>query len=523
MKRSGAAMLCIGGLALAGLSGVVFAAGAPTASPSAPGAASPSADAAAQSPSGVLKPCGELTEEKLGACWKEAVADLRNPENANKTFDLTLNVDACPASATPTAKVKAGTSETDLPASCSDQALHILVSGLRVPSAGAVSISVSHNGKSVKATAGADQPDAGAEASTSTGDAGPKSVDIPPRVCGFDANDKCDAGGKGDGEKLIVVDENLAIRGQSELFVTEGDRIVVRFLVRKALACRMFAFPDDSDKYEPQPIRVGGSTGLDDVKAWLKTGAGADEKKSAEEGGPPVIKSCNEDIVPESIGEDLYQYRPKSNDYVPVDYRFGPFTTDSVVIHLIRRDRGLLGTDMQSEIRIPNHKLYSGWFDITLGLNLLAHGSQEAKAIPASGTQISRLQVSEKQSDYDIGIMLRAYTKCDEGQGGWFRRVDFEAANVCLGFATGLSLAHPMKTFYPIGVSLSLGRFFTFHAMYSLNLVERVPASYSSNQVYSGDPNGIPTTTHLDSGLGLAIGIDPGLFATMVKGIATGR
>jgi hypothetical protein len=317
-------------------------------------------------------------------------------------------------------------------------------------------------------------------------------------------------------EKLVVIDENLSIRRGSDAFITETDRLVVRFLVRRALACRVFAFSDSANKYDPQTFRVGGADGLATVKL-PKSGLveGARDNK---------VYSCDQELVPlsKSQSPSASSYTTLDNAYVAMDFRFGPFTSDNVVIHLVRRDRTLSGKDLEQVFSIPNHLRYSGWFDITVGGNYLSAPSRDISAVAENGSSLRRLRASEKQLDLDIAVMLKAFAICSDGTY-LFNPADLREANACLGVGTGLSIAHPLKTFYPIGVNLTLGRFFSFHYTLSLNLADTFAHGYAEGDLYSGPDNDIPKRTRLLAGMGFSVGLDPTLFGTLLKAVVTGR
>ncbi len=319
-----------------------------------------------------------------------------------------------------------------------------------------------------------------------------------------------------DRDKVFVVDEDLQVRSGPKV-VTESDVIVVRFLVRRALACRVFATSDSSNTYDPAIIRVGGAPDgglLAEASKLLKTEA---------TGGPEKYYSCDEEIVPLSANQkdNVKQFTTKSLDYVTVDYRFGPFTSNQVVLHLYRHDRALLHNDMQSTLTIDNHLRYSGWFDVAFGANMLLEPERSVYAYRQNGDVANRLGTHDNLVEPDVSFLVRVYVTC--GHGGLFGTQDVMSAPVCLGLGGGLSLLHPLQTFYPIGVNFTVNRFFSAHALLSLNKFDTLAPGYQAGSVYSGDTSNIPSQSRYVLGIGLSLGLDPSVFAVLVKGIFTGN
>jgi hypothetical protein len=328
-----------------------------------------------------------------------------------------------------------------------------------------------------------------------------------------------------DGERVIVIDENLAIREGSPTFTTETDRLVIRFLVRKALACRVVATSDTANKYEPKTFRIGGGDALE--RPEIFKGLVSDERGEEK-------TSCGERIYPVAQGErqQYLDVDPKqaasARTYVAVDYRFGPFTNDNVVVHLARKDRTLAGKDMAATVTVANHLRYSGWFDVTFGANFTVASTGEVDVIAENGGSMRRLRRESRTTDLDIAVMLKAFAFCS-GEGnttrsfaGLFQPQDLHEAWFCVGIGAGLSLRRPLETFYPVGINLTFGRFVSVHGALSLNVAETFATGYQAGDLFSGSKDDIPTRTRLVGGFGLAVGLDPSLFATLLKAVVTG-
>ncbi|MBX3192855.1 MAG: hypothetical protein KF819_38075 [Labilithrix sp.] len=192
------------------------------------------------------------------------------------------------------------------------------------------------------------------------------------------------------------------------------------------------------------------------------------------------------------------------------------------MIHLRRKDRALDHVDMQTTIKIPNHKRYNGWFDVTLGGNWLFAPARTVEAVPQGGSPIYRLGTNNSRVQYDIAIIVKAYAWCFDKRTP-FQPVDVKDATACLAIGGGLSIAHPLRTFYPLGASLQLGQFFSAHMMLSLNRFDGLATGHRVGDVYSGDPGDVPSRDRYVLGLGFGFGVDPTLFATLLKGLVTGR
>jgi hypothetical protein len=326
------------------------------------------------------------------------------------------------------------------------------------------------------------------------------------------------------GERVFVVDEDLQVRAADvdpppSSFVTDSDVIVVRFLVRRALACRTYATSDTSNKYDGSTFKVGGQTAL----SGLPNIAGF--KFTSATGGQEKVYSCDEELVNLSASQDPgvpAQFTTNSNEYVTVDYRFGPFTSSNVILHLHRHDRTLGHDDMTSTLTLPNHARYNGWFDVVLGANMLGAPEGSVYTYRSSGDATTMLGRNDRRVNYDIGVVLKLFMKCTNDSASWLNAVDVTSSPLCLGLSAGLSFAHPLRTFYPIGVNVTLNRFFSLQALLTLNRFQGLAPGYVPGAVYSGDTSTIPSQDRYVLGGELAFGLDPSLFASLLKGVVTG-
>jgi hypothetical protein len=381
-----------------------------------------------------------------------------------------------------------------------------------------------------KETDGGLQPKGNTDSGGADGSKAAAPIDVPPRNCGSVGQGLSDAapdtcpgreknvlemnGSPNSGKKYIFIDENLSIRDLSPTYVTENDIVILRFVVRKALACRVYAESDSANKYDATVVRIGGQEGLSQI-----TGFGKSTNIGASKGD---VRSCGEKLTLWTDDSSNPQQYQAPNDYVTVDFSFGPFTTDEVVFHLYRRDRGLSGNDMEGVIKLVNHKRYAGWFDIVVGGNFLFVPDRSVSAVRETGTELTRLRLSDQQADIDVVVMLKVYALCTDGTLA-FHAADVKQSFVCAGLGSGLSLAHPLTTFYPLGLNFTFGGALSLHGALSLNKTTALAAGYSNGDVYSGDPNAIPTTSRLVAGVGVGVGLDPTLFATMLKAVITGK
>jgi hypothetical protein len=314
------------------------------------------------------------------------------------------------------------------------------------------------------------------------------------------------------GKKYIIVDETLAVRDGSADFVTESDVVIVRFIVRNALACRVRADSDTANVNDNTVFRLGGEVSATPASTFRFTGGKI---------GPAT--SCGFQMTADQSSSP--QFEPADDagrTYTAIDFRFGPFTSNELVFHLTRHDRTLVATDLAATIKIVNHKRYAGWFDIWFGVNFFKDADDSFTVANDNGTQVSRLYVDSKQQNVDLAALAKLYVKCSDGTDA-FHAADAKESTVCFGFAAGLSILHPTTTFYPFGLNLTFGSVISLHALLSLNVVKQPTNAYSNNEVFSGDPSTVPTKTLLTPGFALGVGLDPSVFSTLVKAIVTGH
>jgi hypothetical protein len=322
---------------------------------------------------------------------------------------------------------------------------------------------------------------------------------------------------RGGGKKYVLVDETLTVREGSAEFVTESDTVIVRFIVRNALACRVHADSDSANVNDNSLFRLGGQvSSLSPLKSFLSTGG-----KAAD------LYSCGSALQPFAPDEQVYPKIVNPPDagspasYTVIDFRFGPFTSDELTFHLTRHDRTLVGTDMTNTIKVENHKRYAGWFDIWTGVNVF-HASDDTLSVANdNGTQVSRLHVDANKQKVDLAALAKVYLKCSGS--AWFRAADAKESAVCFGLAAGLSVLHPTKTFYPFGINFTFHSAVSVHALLSVNVVSQPTDAYADNEVFAGNPSTVPTKTLLTPGFGLGVGLDPTIFAMLLKAMITGH
>jgi hypothetical protein len=308
-----------------------------------------------------------------------------------------------------------------------------------------------------------------------------------------------------EGAKCLIVREDLSLDPRSPKVITETDVVIVRFLVRKGLSCRMMAVSDN--EYKPTPFRVGGADGLGGFD--LSTFVSAEDKFSC---GYPL----------ETQGDGQYTFKEdEASQSVFVDWRLGPFTDNQVKIQLYRRDRNFSGYDLASEITIANHKRYSGWFDVAFLGTAWFDGRASYGATPVSGSELRRITEDRNHFDVDVAALVKWFAWCSGKDNGWFKPADLQEANACLGLSSGLSLNRPLDTFFPLGVHFTAG-FISVHGMYALGRTETLAGSLAVNDLYSREGS-VPTNTRIAHGLTVGIGLDPTIASTLIKALVMGK
>jgi len=314
-----------------------------------------------------------------------------------------------------------------------------------------------------------------------------------------------------DGEKVIVVGEDFALQDDSAPYVTETDRVVVRFIVRKALACRVSAQADARVKWQPSVFRYGGEV---PTLPLLKEARREQYDFLNREVSRPSLKSCG--VPLDGASDDPPQLVPRDAGYTWVDFRMGPFTDDEITIHLYRFDRGFTGYDLEGAVKITNHRRYNGWIDLAGGANALAGELRSASVVQDPFSGVSRVALKNShQAQLDFMAFVKVYLKCDGNPA--FERVDLHASKVCVGVGAGLSLRDPLDRFYPIGVNLTFGGSVSLNAMLSLNRVHSAAPDVTAGTLTADDANALNQVSSIKPGFALALGVDPSIFASIVK------
>jgi len=325
------------------------------------------------------------------------------------------------------------------------------------------------------------------------------------------------------GEKIIIVGEDFALQGgypssatetdqvAAAPYVTETDRVVVRFIVRKALACRVYAQADATVKWQPSVFRYGGEVPAIQFPKEARREA---NEFLPREVSSPSLKSCG--IVLDQSSDDPPQLVPRDTGYTWVDFRMGPFTDDEITIHLYRFDRGFTGYDREGAIKITNHRRYTGWIDLAGGVNALASEARTAAVVQDPFSGVSRVALkNSREAQLDFMAFVKVFLKCDGNPA--FERVDLQASTLCVGVGAGLSLRDPLDRFYPFGVNLTFGGSVSLNAMLSLSRVHTASSDLAAGTFTTADANTLNQVSSIKPGFALALGVDPSIFASIVK------
>lgn len=337
------------------------------------------------------------------------------------------------------------------------------------------------------------------------------------------------------GWKYLIVDENLALRGiwmdngtkkaVSVDEVSESDTIVVRFVARKAVACRMLAVSSDTNVWDGTSFRFNPPTSLElaKYKFWA-----SGTKATPADAAASVRTSCGYKLLEHGRLSDAEKGAPKEysidspvgNQYTTVDFRFGPFTNTEVAFKVYRLDASFSAVDLRSTIKVVNHKRYTGWFDVTFGVNVYGKLPQQISVVQDNGSQLKRIRVGTRALDPDIAAFVKVFAVCSSG----LPPVDLHKASFCWGFGTGLSIAHPARIFYPIGTNFTFAHgAVSLHAMLSISRVDQLAAGYADKALFSGPASSVPTNERILAGAGFALGLDPMVAAQLVKTAIAGK
>lgn len=315
--------------------------------------------------------------------------------------------------------------------------------------------------------------------------------------------------------KYVYVHENLAVDPSSAPFVTETDRIVIRFIARRALLCRYYAVSDEKNQYEPEPWRVGGREGLTALlEKSGKIGASATEAQySCGVPGALEQKGTNGDGTP--------RYEPSGDgaDYGYTDFTFGPFTSEQLTFHLFRHDGAFKGNDLQAVVKAANHERYTGWLDVSTVVSLLSSADQDVSVRPQNGSEVTRLHVSEERHQLDLVAQVKLFFYCNGEGNGWFTPQDLQQAAVCLGAGSGFSLLSPTRRFYPLGLNLTLAHYLSLNAFLTFQKASELGSGYAHGDIYTGSPDDITSNSRLVPGIAFGIGLDPTLLGEIVGAI----
>lgn len=313
--------------------------------------------------------------------------------------------------------------------------------------------------------------------------------------------------------RYIYVHENLAVDVASAAHVTETDRVVIRFIARKAVLCRYYATSDEDNKYEPQVGRVGGREGLASVL-----------EKSGLVAADGTLESCN---IPAGLkntgtnddGTQRFEPYGAGTAYDHVDFTFGPFTSEQLTFHVFRHDGGFKGNDLEGEIKVANHQRYVGWFDVAMVGARLQAPAQSIEVTRQNGTELTRLGVREEVYRFDLVAQVKLFLACSGDSNDPFQPQDLQVAAVCFGVGSGLSLTHPTERFYPLGLNLTIARYMSLNVFTMVERTTEIADGYAGGDVFSGSADDVPSRKRLATGLALGIGLDPTLLGEVVGSI----
>ncbi|MCC7380854.1 MAG: hypothetical protein IT384_03440 [Deltaproteobacteria bacterium] len=341
------------------------------------------------------------------------------------------------------------------------------------------------------------------------------SIDLVPIPAPRALADRLCTADREDGLRYLCIDENLAVRGASDPHVTESDRVVVRFIARKAVACRMFAQTSTSNTYAPRTFRIGGEEGLATFRE-------AFDLVGLREGEEAPRTSCGYPLSP-SGAEGLATVTGEGAEYTTTDFTFGPYTKDELVFHLSRKNRLFTGVDLMSDLKVANHLRYAGWFEVLVLGAAFTKPTDALSIIRQPGSELRRLHVDPQHAFIDVAIGLKWLALCSGDANPAWAPVDIRAATVCLGLGTAISVTHPSERFYPLGANLTFGGFFSASVMIALDRRKAVSAGFVDGMLFDGEVEDVAVEERPRVGVAFAVGVDPALFGAMVKGLVVGR
>ncbi len=336
-------------------------------------------------------------------------------------------------------------------------------------------------------------------------------VDIPP-LAGYDLPDCATTAG---GPTLLIT-ENLAVHSDSSKHMSHGQTLTVRFVARKAVACRYFAAAGEDNIYDDELFSVGPDEpfGPFHLKDFMVIREG---------GQPEEIRSCGMPLDRKSKSPP--QYEPADEEgkkLVCVDFRFGPYTNDFPSFELYRFDRGFTGWDLKSKVSVANHGRYHGWFEVALLTRFTKRGSQSVEVAADPGSETRRIHIGETNKDFDVALAVKWLTACTGDENGWLGPMDLQVADFCWGLNMGISALDPANRWYPVGTHFTFG-FVSLDIMISVERITRVSGGYTHGLLFDGEPSEVPTRKKVEPGINFGVGIDPVIFGRLLKGLVLGE
>lgn len=462
-------------------------------------------------------------EAACSACTTtpQASADLCLKQLADKPSGCFEYAAPGCVAATAAQTVPLGAAGEPFAASCTGGKVTVTADAAKLTSLAGKAVTVTIGAQTFKATVPAPADDRSEDAA-STNEAStseePTPIDIEPRVPtkqDIMFRDPYLDGEGADGVRYVYVHENLSVDRRSAKHVTESDRVVIRFIARKAVLCRLYAASDEKNEYKPSVGRVGGREGLTALlKNWKLVGA-----------GDAPTKSCGEDLTPSGeegrflvpkvknpAGQDAYEY-----EYT--DFTFGPFTSEQLTFHLFRHDRQFKGNDLEAKINVANHQLYVGWADFVVVGTTLFEKNHQISVVKQNGTELTRISVSDDRQRVDLAAQIKFFAVCTNRSSRWFHPQDLQEAPACFGISSGFSVLNPTRRFYPLGVNVTLGRYLSINAMSVLQRSAELASGYVVGDLFSGPAADVPKHERLVLGAGLGVGLDPALVGDLIGGI----
>ena len=342
-------------------------------------------------------------------------------------------------------------------------------------------------------------------------------TDVPPLACVASVKTPCDSPDTDD-KKIIDLNENLSVR-KAPSYVTSRDQVTIRFHSRVALACRYFAESDKSNKQEVTPFVLGGKADFGVIGKFALVSTEG-EKESHWSCGCRLKREGEQFVIVE--GEKQTGTGETCTNWTTVDFTFGPYSNDQLAFKVVRKSRALSAVDLTANLTVANRPRYNGWFEV-LFLGVATPG-QDASIVTSRGGTLRRVSLTEgfTVQDFDIAVGAKVFVACTgKGNSGLFSDYDIRAAEACLSLSTAFSATDILERFHPIGLSLTLGRYFSLNGFYTIEKQSRIVGDYANGDLTTEDS--LATRDAWVHGLSFGVGLDPTIVVDLVKGLITGH